>query len=56
VNKIINALGETFSLTSAPTTLRPALTAEMRESIRKIARSAASKSRTPGKAALPIKR
>ncbi len=30
VNRIINALGETFSLTSAPTTIRPALTAETR--------------------------
>jgi predicted transcriptional regulator len=56
VNKIINALGETFSLTSAPTTLRPALTAETRESIRKTARSAVPKRRAPGEAALPIKR
>ena len=31
VNRIINALGETFALTSAPTTIRPALTAETRE-------------------------
>jgi transcriptional regulator with XRE-family HTH domain len=56
VNRIINALGETFSLTSAPTTIRRALTAETRENIRKTARSGAAKRRTLGEAALPIKR
>lgn len=37
VNRIINALGETLEPASAPTTTRPALTAETRESIRKAA-------------------
>ena len=56
VNRIINALGETFSLTSAPTTIRPALTAETRESIRTTVQSGAARRRTLGEAALPIKR
>jgi predicted transcriptional regulator len=55
VNKIINALGETFELTTAPTTLRPALTAETRKSVRRTAQAAAPRRRTPGEA-LPIKR
>src|SRR5882724_1282751 len=46
VNRVINALGETFSLTSAPTTIRPALTAETRESVRRTTRSGAAKRRT----------
>jgi predicted transcriptional regulator len=56
VNRIINALGETFSLTSAPTTVRPALTAETRESVRRTARSGTAKRQALGEAALPIKR
>lgn len=56
VNRIISALGESFTLTSAPTTIRPALTAETRENIRKTARPGAAKRRTLGEAALPIKR
>src|SRR5471032_3190071 len=48
VNRIINALGETFALTSAPTTIRPALTAETRESVRRTARSGAANRQTLG--------
>ena len=54
VNRIVNALGETFALTSAPTTIRPALTTETRDDIRRTARSGAAKRQ--GEAALPIKR
>jgi len=37
VNRIITALGETLEPAAAPTTTRPALTAETRETIRKTA-------------------
>ncbi|MEX1007051.1 MAG: helix-turn-helix domain-containing protein [Acidimicrobiia bacterium] len=54
VNKVVNALGETFELAAAPTTVRPALTAETRENSRRTALSAAPRRRTPK--AVPIKR
>jgi hypothetical protein len=34
VNRIINALGETFDLATAPTTVRPALGSESRHQVR----------------------
>jgi predicted transcriptional regulator len=39
VNRIINALGETFELSAAPTTLRPALSADTRQAITGTAQS-----------------
>lgn len=56
VNRIINALGESFSLTAAPTTMRPALTAETRQAIRETAKPRRQKDRVDAEATLHLKR
>ena len=56
VNRIIDAFGESFSLMTAPTTLRPALTAETRQATREAARARGPRPRTRDEATLPIKR
>lgn len=56
VNRIISALGETLSTTAAPTTIRPALTAETRQAIRAQAKPRRSTVRIGAEATLPIKR
>lgn len=55
VNRIIDALGETFELTVAPTTIRPVLTAQTREVIRKTVGTQQPRSRS-AEGALAIKR
>lgn len=56
VNRIINALGETVSTAAAPTTVRPALTAETRQAIRERSKPRRSEVRVGAEATLPIKR
>jgi predicted transcriptional regulator len=56
VNKIINALGETFELNATPTTIRPALSAESRAEVRRLARTARPKREALGPEPIVIKR
>jgi predicted transcriptional regulator len=56
VNRIINALGETLHADAAPTTLRPALTAETRAEIRRTARARGKRAHSASEQILPIKR
>ena len=56
VNRIINALGESFELTTASTTLRPALTAETRQAVRENARARGPQRPSREGELLPIKR
>lgn len=55
VNRIIDALGETLEPSVAPTTTRPALTAETRETIRRTAPTR-QRARLGSQTGVPIKR
>lgn len=56
VNRIINALGESHELAAAPTTIRPALTAETREALRRAAPARRQRSQAMNQEKLAIKR